>query len=85
MSWPGSIGEAAFAFEDRNGSVPGAAQQGPWALFRLLDHSLVEKVSDTQFRVTLAAGGKSMRATLEAASIRNPFGHNELSGFRCSM
>jgi hypothetical protein len=26
-----------------------------------------------------------MRAILEAASIRNPFGRNELSGFRCTM
>jgi type VI secretion system protein ImpL len=85
MSWPGSTGQASFGFEDRSGPIPGVAQQGPWAFFKVLDQSQIERISDLRYRVTFSAGGKSMRAILEAASIRNPFGRNELSGFRCTM
>ena len=85
MNWPGSTEQASFAFEDRNGPVPGAATHGPWAWFRLLDQAHLERVSDTRYRITFGAGGKTTGVILEAASIRNPFGRNEISGFRCSM
>jgi type VI secretion system protein ImpL len=85
MSWPGSTGQAAFGFEDHSGPIPGMAKQGPWSWFRLLDQTQIERDSDTRYRVTFGAGGKTMRVILEASSIRNPFGRNELSGFRCAM
>jgi type VI secretion system protein ImpL len=86
MTWPGSSGDASFAFEDRTGRpIPGASFQGPWAWFRLLAQSRVERDSDTRFKVTFSAGGKSMRVIMDAASVRNPFARNELAGFRCAM
>jgi type VI secretion system protein ImpL len=85
MTWPGSTGQASFNFEDRNGPIPGLAKQGPWAWFRLLEQAQVERNSDNRYRITFSSGGKTMRVILEAASIRNPFGRNELSGFRCGM
>ncbi|HEY8508373.1 MAG TPA: type VI secretion system membrane subunit TssM, partial [Steroidobacteraceae bacterium] len=85
INWPGTAGAASFAFEDRNGPIPGLAKQGPWAWFRLLDAAEVTAQSDTRFRITFNAGGKSASVLLEASSIRNPFGRNALAGFRCSM
>jgi len=85
MSWPGTAGQASFLFEDRSGPMPGIAKQGPWAWFRLLDQTQVERDSDNRYRVTFSSGGKAMRVILEAASIRNPFGRNELNGFHCGL
>jgi type VI protein secretion system component VasK len=45
----------------------------------------VERDSDTRFKVTFSAGGKSMRVIMDAASVRNPFARNEVAGFRCAM
>ena len=85
MVWPGAAGAASFAFDDRGGPIPGLTRQGPWAWFRLLDSAQVTRESDTRFRITFSAGGKNMRVALDAASIRNPFGRNDVRGFRCSM
>jgi len=85
FSWPGPSTEASFNFE--TGGVPAAGphMQGPWAWFRLLGTSASERVSDTRFRLTFAAGGHSMRVLLDAASSRNPFNGNSFAGFRCAM
>ena len=85
MKWPGSVGSASFSFDTPHGPIPGDSRQGPWAWFRLLDRAQTERASDIRYRVTLSAGGKSMRFILEAASVRNPFGRNEVAGFRCAM
>jgi len=50
-----------------------------------IDQAQIERDSESRYRITFAAGGKTMRVILEASSIRNPFGRNELSGFRCGM
>lgn len=85
FTWPGSTTDASFKFESGAGSASGPVLQGPWAWFRLLDSAQVERVSDTRYRITFAAGGHSMRVVLDAASSRNPFGQSPLSGFRCTM
>ena len=84
MQWPGSSGQASFEFDSPSGPVAGPAFQGPWALFRLLDQARVEPLSGSRYRLTFSAGGKSMSAILDAASIRNPFARNVAAGFRCS-
>jgi len=86
VSWPGTTGQAAFSFEDRGGGpIPGVTARGPWAWFRLLDQAHTVRDSETRYRVTFTAAGKSMVVILEAPSIRNPFGSNEVAGFRCAM
>jgi type VI secretion system protein ImpL len=86
ITWPGASGDASFAFEDRSGKpIPGSSFQGPWSWFRLLSQAQVERDSDTRFKVTFSAGGKSMRVIMDAASVRNPFARNEVAGFRCAM
>ncbi len=85
FAWPGASSEASFNFETLNGTWPGPGLQGPWSWFHLLDVSQVERVSDTRYRITFAAGGHAMRMILDATSSRNPFGQNPFSGFRCAM
>ena len=86
MTWPGgAVGQAAIVFEAAGGGGPSLVREGPWAWFRLLDQSRVQRVSDTRLNVTFATGGRTMQVTLDAASIRNPFARDELAGFRCAM
>ena len=85
MQWPGSSGQASFEFDSPAGPIAGPAFQGPWALFRLLDQAHVESLSGSRYRLTFNAGGKSMSAILDAASIRNPFARNVAAGFRCTL
>ncbi len=85
MSWPGTVSQASYAFEDQSGPIPGAVKQGPWAWFHLLDMARVDRESETRYRVTFSAGDKNMRLILDASSVRNPFGRSEVSGFRCAM
>jgi type VI secretion system protein ImpL len=84
MSWPGgAVGMAIVTFELHNGAHPQIAYQGPWALFRLLDAATVEPKSGTEFLLTFRSNGKQARLLMEAASIRNPFGHADVTRFRC--
>ena len=66
-------------------AIPGASKQGPWSWFRVLAESRVERESDSRYRITFTAGGRSMRVILDAASGRNPFGASALAGFSCAM
>jgi type VI secretion system protein ImpL len=84
LVWPGpSPGQASVLFEEAGGAGPNRSYQGPWALFRLLDDATLQPQSELKYLVTLTAGGHTGRVTLEATSVRNPFAHNELHGFRC--
>jgi type VI secretion system protein ImpL len=85
LTWPGQAAAASFSFEDRGASIPGVSANGPWAWFRLLEKARVERESTTRFRVTFTSGSRSMRVILDAASSRNPYTSNPLSGFRCTM
>jgi type VI secretion system protein ImpL len=84
MAWPGGpAGAAVASFELRDGTHPQLAFQGPWALFRLLDHATTQAQSDTRFLVTFRQDGKLARVVVEAASIRNPLARHELARFHC--
>ncbi len=87
MVWPGGagVGLATVVFEERSGSGPNFAKQGPWAWFRTLDAAQVARDSDTRMGVTFSAGEHAMRVVLDAASSRNPFVRDELAGFRCGI
>jgi type VI secretion system protein ImpL len=84
LAWPGpSPGQATVLFEESGGGGPNRSYQGPWALFHLLDDASVQPQSDVRYLVTLQTGGRTARLTLEATSVRNPFGRNDLRSFRC--
>jgi type VI secretion system protein ImpL len=83
-TWPGpNPGVAAASFEDRSGAHPNVAFQGPWALFRLIDTGNPRPTTETGFALTYQLGGHEAQVTLEASSIRNPFGKHDLQNFHC--
>jgi type VI protein secretion system component VasK len=52
--------------------------------FRLLDSAAVQRDSDTVSTVSFDQGGRQARVRLEASSVRNPFGQQQLlQQFRC--
>jgi len=85
-------------FEDLNEELHSVAYDGPWALFKLKDHSNLQKTRQSNVylatytvneKVGQSAGGKAKviqhKAIYEikAKSVNNPFGKNLLGSFRC--
>jgi type VI secretion system protein ImpL len=85
LRWPGEgIGMARIMFEEASGGRPTVVEEGPWALFRLLDDSTVQATSETQFTVVMGAGGRSVELLVQASSVRNPLARRDLHDFSCS-
>jgi type VI secretion system protein ImpL len=84
ITWPGpSPGQSSVEFDDLSGMRPARTYQGAWSLFRMLNDAKPQAQSELRYRVTLRAGGRSVRMRLEAGSVRNPFASNVLSEFQC--
>ena len=82
LTWPGpKPGVASLMFEPTGG--PNAAFEGPWALFRLIESGRLDRESDVRYLLTLGRGGREVQLRIEADSVRNPFGKNDLQRFRC--
>ena len=85
MKWPGPAnGSAGIAFEPGGGS-PLPPSSGPWALFRLLDQGQTQLVQGAQYRLSYSVGGHSASFILEADSLFNPLGKNDLQRFTCGF
>ena len=88
-----SVNENTFAFEDQgdvrvvfktmDGSQPSLSGDGPWAWFRILDRSEVERVTSDRLVVTFAVAGHQARYEIRASSVVNPFMMKQLQQFRC--
>lgn len=65
-----------------NRSPRSLSQQGPWALFRLLNNADLIGVDSTSVDVSFTVDQGAMRYRLHAASNINPFTQQLLSGFR---
>jgi len=84
VTWPGEgIGAARIMFEEASGGRPTVVEDGPWALFRLLDGSTISKVSDTQYVVGLTAGGRTAEVIVQTRSVRSPMTKRDLHNFQC--
>ena len=82
MTWPGpKSGVVSSTFEPSGG--PNGMFEGPWAFFRLIDSGRLEQETDVRYLLTLSRGGREIQLRIEADSIRNPFGKNDLQRFRC--
>jgi type VI secretion system protein ImpL len=85
VHWPGpSPGVAAITFEDKTGTQPSQAFQGPWAWFRLMDAAVLQPVNDTRFTVAIKNSGHQATVIIDAASIRNPYLRSPVHQFRCN-
>ena len=82
--WPGEgLGSARIMFEEASGGRPTVVEDGPWALFRMLDDSVVTKVSDIQYAVALSAGGRTAEVIVQTRSVRSPMTQRDLHNFQC--
>jgi type VI secretion system protein ImpL len=87
FSWPGeSPRGAAVTFEERTGVPQSIATTGPWAWFRLVEQGRPRQISAERYELTFEKAGRSTTVTLDASSVRNPFGRlNVLRQFRCGV
>jgi type VI secretion system protein ImpL len=86
MTWPGPApGLAAYEFEIRRRDRTAEEFRGPWALFRLLGASKLQRESDSRYLVSFEAGGLIAVLALEPTTIRNPLAPTHLSQFRCAL
>jgi type VI secretion system protein ImpL len=84
--WPGpNPGVAAATFEVRTGGdgPNNMVFQGPWAWFRLIDATQVQRETDVRYALSFQKGGHEARVKVEASSIRNPFATRDVQQFRC--
>ncbi len=87
LVWPNTLREAV---ESRITLVPvqvnrsprSISENGPWALFRLLDKADITGVSNSAVDVRFQVDNGEMRYRLHAASNINPFTQQLLSGYR---
>jgi type VI secretion system protein ImpL len=84
-TWPNLAGtrQVRMFFEDADGKRAVKSWQGPWAWFRLLDASAVERRSAERLVVTFESEGYQMSYEIIASSVINPFLMPELDRFRC--
>ncbi len=86
IKWPGPEAGSGvrFAFERAEKQQAGHEKNGPWALFRLLDESSLQRAGGSdRFTVTFRAQGLTARYELQALSVNNPFNLAELQSFHC--
>jgi type VI secretion system protein ImpL len=84
ITWPGPKPNLVVAtFEERSGGRPNIVFEGPWAWHRMLGRAQVQRESEVRYAMTIAAGGHEAQLTLEAPSLRNPYGGRDLQMFRC--
>jgi type VI secretion system protein ImpL len=86
MVWPGEkrAGFAEVIFEERSGTRSHIVKDGAWAFFKLLDTATRQQVTDDTYRLRFEQGGHWAEVTVQAQSVRNPFGSQALQNFRCS-
>jgi type VI secretion system protein ImpL len=87
VQWPGPGGGLQARIE-LSPAVPGrnsaTVENGPWALFRLLDRMQIEPgQTPERFRVTFAVDGRRAIYDVTTGSVQNPFRLRELQEFRC--
>lgn len=58
-------------------------QQGPWALFRLIEEGKRENAGETAIRVTFGEGARSATLLISLPTDKNPFSRGGLWSFRC--
>ena len=85
IKWPGARGSARVDVTPTPEGDP-VEYNGPWALFRLMDHAAVQEGgSPGRLRVTFDVGGRHASFEVESDSGANPFRLRELEHFDCPI
>jgi len=86
FQWPGPDNDRGvrLTYQMLDGREINQTEEGPWALFRILDKAQVEATSvPDRFRVAFQKAGHHAYFELRASSADNPFKLKELKRFRC--
>jgi len=87
MTWPGpsGVGHVRIAFQPQAAGEPTVIEQdGPWALFRVLQASgLKRSTGADRYIATFAVADRSASFEIRANSVINSFANNQLEAFRC--
>jgi len=83
VNWPGPKPGQATATFAQSGGQPNPAFDGPWAWFRLIESGQMTREGNERYTLTIKRGTREARLRIEADSVRNPFGGNDLQRFRC--
>jgi type VI secretion system protein ImpL len=87
VTWPGPKGGLQVRVQITPPGVSGtsgAALDGPWSLFRMLDKANIQPAgAPEKFRVTFAVDGRNAVFDVTSSSVQNPFRLRELAEFRC--
>jgi type VI secretion system protein ImpL len=85
VTWPGAQAGVRIQVspDPEGGSIE---YQGPWALFRLMDHAAVQEVgSADHLRVVFDIGGRRASFDVQSEGEVNPFRFRELEHFDCPL
>lgn len=87
LKWPvpEGTGRVRLSFLDLVDQEYSVTEHGPWAWFRILDRSALQRINDERYRVTFRTNSLRMTFDLDALSVRNPFGVTELRSFHCPV
>ncbi len=86
VEWPGpgERDQVRVAFEHLSGSRFTITKEGPWAWFKLLDESTIDRLrSADKINITFETAGLKARYKLDAGSVTNPFTSDALVNFSC--
>jgi type VI secretion system protein ImpL len=87
FQWPSgsALSQARFEFpQNSSATARGAATEGQWALFRLLEKGVLSPTAQPErFQLSFENQGKRMVLELSASSVSNPFKLAPLRQFRC--
>jgi type VI secretion system protein ImpL len=86
VEWPGleDSNRVRVIFERFGAGSFSIIKDGPWAWFKLLDDSTLDRLrSADQVLVTFSTAGLKARYQIQASSVTNPFTKRELAKFRC--
>jgi type VI secretion system protein ImpL len=82
--WPGQGAQLVTVnFQQRFGGRSSVSYHGPWALFKMIDASSIQRESDVRNVLTVRAGSSQGQVIFEASSVRNPFATREWQRFTC--
>jgi type VI secretion system protein ImpL len=84
IRWPGAKpGFVQASFEGRFAVQQTEEYHGPWAWFRLLERSPIQRESDIRNVVTVNVKGLQAHVVIEALTVHNPFASGEWQRFKC--
>jgi type VI secretion system protein ImpL len=79
------IPEARVTFFKANQRLEEVAEQGPWAIFRLMDKSRRQNAGQNAFLATFGSGDKTVTVRVSLPTEQNPFSRGGVWTFRCPI